>query len=129
MANILIDTSAWVDFFKRPLSQAAETVDHLLKADQACTTGVVIAELIRGIRTSHEREVLVGRFSALSVLDTTQAIWIATGTLAATLSQHGLTLPLTDLLVAAIAQAYGCLIYTTDHHFARIPHVQLYQPA
>jgi predicted nucleic acid-binding protein len=121
-----VDTSAWIEFFRHPRSHAAETVDHLLKEDRVCVTGPVVAELLRGIRTAQERDLLLGRLQALRFLETTRAIWVQTGTLAASLSQHGLTLPLTDLLIAAVAQAHNCAIYATDAHFTRIPQVTLY---
>jgi predicted nucleic acid-binding protein len=129
VASVLIDTSAWVEFFRRPASRAAETVDRLLKDDAACVTGVVLAELLRGIRSADERAVLLEKLHALPFLDTTQQIWTAAGTLAARLGERGVTLPLTDIVIAAVAQAYDCRIYTTDAHFTRIPHLTLYQPA
>lgn len=52
---------------------------------------------------------------------------MAAGSLAASLSQAGRSLPLTDIVIAAVAHAYNCAIYTTDAHFNHIPHVKLHR--
>ena len=128
MPDVLVDTSAWIEFFGRPRSEAAETVDRLLKEDQVCVTGVVLAELVQGTRTTQERALLLGRLQALRHLETTQEIWVTAGALAATLRQQGLTLPLTDIVMAAVAQVHDCALYATDVHFTHIPHLRLYRP-
>jgi len=49
--------------------------------------------------------------------------------LAAGLRSRGLTLPLSDLILAAIAVENGFLILSADRHFTRIPGVNLYKTA
>lgn len=126
MAHVLIDTSAWIDFFTHSASPAAEVVDRLIRNDLACVTGVVVTELLRGTRTTQARTLLLDKLQPLTFLETRREIWIAAGELAASLNQAGITLPLTDILIAAVAKASECSIYTTDAHFSRIPHVKLY---
>ena len=128
LADVLVDTSAWVDFFTRPASETAGVVDSVLKTGRACVTGAVVAELVRGTRTAHERALLLNTLRPLPVLETTQESWVLAGTLAASLDQRGVAIPLTDLLIAAVAHLNNRSIYTTDRHFTRIPHVQLYHP-
>lgn len=128
MDKVLIDTSAWVEFLRRFASHAAEIVDQLIKNDRACVTGIVLAELLRGTRSTQERHLLLDKLAAVPFLETTRQAWIEAGTLAAALDQQGRSLPLTDVLIAAIAQANNCSVYTTDAHFARIPHLKLYRP-
>ena len=79
-------------------------------------TGVVLAELLQGTRTQEERHLLSAKFQPLTFLETTQEIWATAGVLAAGLNRKGMTLPLTDIIIA-----------TVDDHFTRIPHVQLYK--
>ena len=128
MDKVVVDTSAWIDFFVHPTSTAATVVDQLLKDDLVCVTGVVIAELFQGARTAQSRETLLVKFQALPYLETSREHWVTAGLLAASLRQQGTTLPLTDVLIATVAQAHQCRIYTTDRHFTRIPHLTLYQP-
>ena len=128
MDKVVVDTSAWIDFFVHPTSTASNVVDQLLKDDLVCVTGVVLAELFQGARTVQSREPLLVKRHALPSLDTSREHWVAAGLLAASLRQQGATLPLSDVLIATVAQAHQCLIYTTDTHFTRIPHLTLYQP-
>ncbi len=127
MDEVLIDTSAWIDFFTRSDSKAAEVVDRLLKEETVAVTGVVIAELLRGTRTPHERELLLAKFQSLTYLDVTREDWITAGSIAAGLGQRGVNLPLSDVIIAAVAQANDCAIYTTDAHFSRIPNIRLFR--
>jgi predicted nucleic acid-binding protein len=39
------------------------------------------------------------------------------------------TLPLSDLLIAALALEHGCHVYSLDAHFKKISAVPLYLPA
>jgi predicted nucleic acid-binding protein len=51
------------------------------------------------------------------------------GDLSAQLLRKGVTLPLSDLLIAVLAIEYGCRLYSLDTHFKKIPGVTLYPPA
>lgn len=128
MAKILVDTSAWIEFFRHPHSIPASVVEELLDRDWVCTTGIVLAELLQGTRSPKEGETLLAKFEPIERLEVTFDLFVAAGELASTLRRRGAVLPLTDLIVAAVAQAQGCSIYTLDSHFLRIPHVSLYQP-
>ncbi len=60
MRPVLIDTSAWVDFLRPGLRPLGERVDELLDADQARICGVVVAELLHGLKgTGEQRQILV----------------------------------------------------------------------
>jgi len=91
-------------------------------------TGVVLAELLRGSRSQEEAVLLHARLKSLEFAETTYEAWANAGRMAAELRRQGLTLPLSDFIVAAVAQLHDCSIYTTDAHFSRIPHVKLHRP-
>jgi predicted nucleic acid-binding protein len=126
--RVLVDTSAWVEFFRHPHSIPAAVVEDLLDRDLVCTTGVVVAELLQGTRNPKESETLLTRFQPLDRLETTFDLLVAAGQVASSLRRRGVILPLTDLIVAVVAHANNCSIYTLDSHFDRIPHSVLYQP-
>jgi len=62
---------------------------------------------------------------SLEYAETTPAVWVRAGDLAATLRRSGTTVPLSDLLIAAIAIEQRLEIITADRHFGLIPGVRV----
>jgi predicted nucleic acid-binding protein len=65
--------------------------------------GVVLAKLLQGCRTPSERDALSDTLLALPYFEVTQSIWSKTENLSAQLLRKGVTLPLSDLIIAALA--------------------------
>jgi predicted nucleic acid-binding protein len=91
--------------------------------------GVVLTKLLQACRTPSERVTLSDALSALPYREVTTSTWMHTGDLSAQLLRKGITLPLSDLLIAALAIDHGCRVYSLDTHFTRIPCLSLYMPA
>jgi tRNA(fMet)-specific endonuclease VapC len=115
---ILIDTSAWVDFFRgrRPV---ADAVDHALDDDQAALCGPVMTELRRGLSSSGRTEVLRLLGGCQIVVEPPQ-LWEEAGDLGYLLGRRGVTVKTLDLLIATIALAHDIPILTRDSDFALI---------
>ncbi|MBX3300918.1 MAG: PIN domain-containing protein [Nitrospira sp.] len=126
---VIADTSVWIPFFNRPDSPEKMALDMLIDADEVALVGVVLAELLQGCRTLSERTTLSEALLALRYYEFTQATWLRTGDLSAHLLRKGITLPLSDLLIAALAIEHDCRVYSLDAHFKKIPGVHLYVPA
>ncbi|TKB70219.1 MAG: PIN domain-containing protein [Nitrospira sp.] len=126
---VIADTSVWIPFFNRPDSPEKAALDLLIDADEVVLVGVVLAELLQGCRASSERETLSEALLALPYYEVTQSTWSQTGDLSAQLLRKGLTLPLSDLIIAALAIEHHCPVYSLDTHFKKIPGVRLYLPA
>jgi predicted nucleic acid-binding protein len=54
MKPVLIDTCAWINFFKSQTGSLGNQIAELIEVNQAAITGVVIAELLQGIK--HENK-------------------------------------------------------------------------
>lgn len=126
---VIADTSIWIPFFNRPDSAEKTALDILIDADEVALVGVVLAELLQGCRTPSERDALSDALLALPYYEVTQSTWLQTGDLSAALLRKGVTLPLSDLIIAALAIEQDCRIYSLDTHFKKIPGVHLYLPA
>lgn len=126
---VIADTSVWIPFFNRPDSPEKATLDLLIDADEVVLVGVVLAELLQGCRTSSERDTLSDALLALPYHEVTQSTWSQTGNLSSQLLRRGVTLPLSDLIIAALAIEHNCHVYSLDIHFKRIPGVRPYPPA
>lgn len=125
---VIADTSVWIPFFNRPDSPEKTTLDLLIDADEVALVGVVLAELLQGCRTLSERDALSDALLALPYYEVTQSTWSQTGDLSAHLLRRGVTLPLSDLIIAALAIEHECRVYSLDVHFKKIPGLRLYSP-
>jgi predicted nucleic acid-binding protein len=125
---VIADTSVWIPFFNRPDSPQKTALDLLIDADEIVLVGVVLAELLQGCRTPSERDLLSDALLALPYHEVTQSTWSQAGNLSAHLLRRGVTLPLSDLLIATLAIEHGCSVYSLDTHFKKIPGVHLYLP-
>ena len=121
MTWVLIDTCAWIDFFKSKTGALGNQVAELIETNQAAITGVVIAELLQGVKQEKEGLRLRVLFRSINYLPTEDSDWFNAGQLAQQLRAKGLTLPLTDVLIAVIAKRYAIPVLTLDKHFQHLP--------
>ncbi len=126
---VIADTSVWIPFFNRPDSPEKAALDLLIDADEVVLVGVVLAELLQGCRTPSERDSLSDAFLALPYYEVSRSTWLQVDDLSAPLLRRGVTLPLSDLIIAALAIERDCRVYSLDAHFKKIPGVHLYSPA
>ena len=117
---LLIDTSAWIDFFRGKQSGVTDTVQLALQLGLARLCGPVKAELLQGVKTKKEKQQLGVVFDAVENLDTLEVDWETAGSSLQALRENGITLPLTDALIATIATRHKALVLTLDHHFSHL---------
>jgi predicted nucleic acid-binding protein len=119
--RILSDTCAWIDFFKARPSSLADRLNSALEQGHVVSCGVVLFELLQGIRNPKEEGMVINAFQALHQFEMTAASWIKAGRLSADLRKKGHTLPLSDIIIATLALEHDCAILTIDSHFDVIP--------
>ncbi|CAK8725593.1 Ribonuclease VapC [Candidatus Electrothrix laxa] len=119
--NVLIDTSAWIDFFWNTGGAAGGLVAELIQLDQAYLTGPVMAELLHGARGKRETKELDAVFATIPILDVGREDWIKTGSILHALRKKGLSVPLTDVLIASVALHNKMTVLTLDKHFQHLP--------
>jgi predicted nucleic acid-binding protein len=119
--KILPDTSAWIDFFRGKPSGMAENVEAALVQGEVVTCGVVLFELLQGIKSPREEAQVLSAFQAIPHLEMTGALWIKAGQLSSQLRKKGYTLPLSDIIIATLALEHTYSLLTVDRHFDAIP--------
>ncbi|HID97314.1 MAG TPA: PIN domain-containing protein [Thermodesulfobacteriaceae bacterium] len=119
--NVLIDTSAWIVFFRDTVGTAGDLVVDLIRLDQAYLTGPVMAELLCGARGKQEVKELDTVFGTIPILDVIREDWIKTGTILQDVRKKGVSIPLTDVLIAAVALRNNMAVLTLDKHFQHLP--------
>jgi hypothetical protein len=119
-AEILIDTSVWIDFFRKPESEAGEKIIKHLKRGSLSTCGVIVFEVLQGAADSSEFSFLEENLKGLHFLDANSEAFFEAGKISYDLRKHGITLPLSDILIATLAMSNHQTIWTKDQHFKKI---------
>jgi len=99
----------------------------LLDHDVVSLTGVILAELLQGARTSKDLSLLKSTLQGLPCLATSRTAWEEVGELSFRLRRKGVTVPLSDLLIAVLALAHDHTVYTLDQHFQQVPKLLLHR--
>jgi predicted nucleic acid-binding protein len=110
----------WIDFFRGTPSVRAH-LEKLIVADRVFTAGPVLYELLQGIKSPLEKTQVKEALLAMHYLDLTPADWEGAASLAAELRQRGVTIPMTDILIARLAKDHDLEVISFDVHFDQIP--------
>ncbi len=122
MARVLIDTSAWIEFYHPQGSpEVKRAVTEALERHEIAAVAPVVVELLSGAKTEKDYEALQADLEALSLLPLREEEALAAARLAWTLARAGQRVPTIDLLIAAAAQVHGYEIWHFgDGHFQTI---------
>jgi len=123
--RILADTTTWIEFF-RGKSKVADRLEMLLIENAVCTCGVVMFEVLQGIKSEGEKNKILSILATLPYFEMTKKLWQSAAELSLSLKKNGVNLPLSDIFIAAIAVENDLSIYTLDNHFTQIPNLKLY---
>jgi len=118
--RILIDTSAWVDFLRARGGVLGDVVERALSDDTALMCGVVVAELLQGAKGQKEVQQLEFLFANVACLPVLPDDWHDAGRALQALRLRGVTLPLSDAIIASVAKRHGVSILTADAHFKHL---------
>ena len=114
----LVDTSAWIFALRKDsIPHVRNRIDLLLKDDLVITTGMIKLEIVSGAKSEKERKRLKGRFEALDSVETDDQLWESACELGFKLRRKGLTIPYTDILIAACALKAESIVLHADAHF------------
>ncbi|MFW6150618.1 MAG: PIN domain nuclease [Chloroflexota bacterium] len=118
----LVDTSIWLEVLPpgRGTPELRERMDLLLAGDVVATTGMVRLELLGGMRTQGEYRRLAELLRALHTLAVTEHMWDTACRAGFELRRRGITVPFTDLLIAAVAMGADAVLVHGDSHFDSI---------
>lgn len=122
-AAVMVDSSAWIEYFRRGAGSVSDAVDSLLEEDRALLCGVVEAEILQGLRRG-EREEVADLFSALGYIETERQDFSKAGERLGELRGSGTTIPLTDAIIGALCSRHGVALLTRDLHFDHMPEVE-----
>ena len=125
IVKVLPDTCAWIDFFNARATPLSAALEVALRSGAICTCGVVKYELVQGMKSKKDEHVLFEALQAVEHLEMTESLWIRAGQLAGGLRKQGITIPLSDILIAALALEHKIAVLTIDRHFSLIEGLQV----
>ncbi len=117
----LIDTSSWIEALRQDGDpEVRSRVRALLQTGDASWCDLVRVELWHGVRGPAERKMMEHLDADVALLPTTDVVWEKARELARRSRAKGLTVPATDLIIAACAWAHGTQIEHHDHHITAL---------
>jgi predicted nucleic acid-binding protein len=119
-AEILVDTSVWIDYFRKPDSKTGEKIVKHLKRGSVSTCGVVVFEVLQGAADQEEFSFLEENLKGLYFLEANAEAFFEAGKVSYDLRKHGITLPLSDILIGTLAMSNHQTLWTKDQHFKKI---------
>ena len=123
-----MDSSIWIAYFRDPEARVGIHLQRLVDAGEAFVAGPVLYEVLQGTRSPREFEVAFAHLQGLPYLIVNGTTWVSAAGMAAGLLRRGVTLPMTDVLLATLARENGCQVWSADAHFQQIPGARLYRP-
>ena len=123
--KVIVDTCIWIEFF-RTKSEISNRLRDLIANNLVVGTGIILAELLQGTKTSKEQDIVINIFDTLEYIEITKKLWIESGNLACELRSNGKAIPLSDIMLACCAREHQLHIFTIDKHFQDIPGINLY---
>ncbi|MBN4063698.1 PIN domain-containing protein [Cardiobacterium sp. AH-315-I02] len=103
-SGLLFDTCAWIDFLRFPDGILGDLIAKAIEGDKALLCGVVVTELLQGAKGKKENRQLDLLFSTIKSLPCDENVWREAGLMLQDLRRKGITVPLTDALIAVIAR-------------------------
>jgi len=119
LAEVLVDTSVWIEFFRKK-EPYYSTVSDLMDKDSICCLGIVVAELLQGAKSEKELNTIKSFLHVFDFLPEAAEIWEKAGELSFSLLRKGRAVGLSDCYIAVAVQAADVRLFTLDKHFSVI---------
>ena len=117
MSVVVVDTSAWIEFFAgRPVA----ILEEALAAGAVVLPPLVVAELVSGAKRSRDQAAIEDLVEALPVHETPVRHWIRVGELRRTMLATGLSVSTPDAHVAQCALDLDAVLLSFDAVFTQV---------
>jgi hypothetical protein len=126
--GIIVDSCVWIEFFRKRESDFTLHLSGLLRERRVRMGGMVLAEILQRIKVPEEANLVRQSLERLPYLEMTRNVWEKAGEISASLRTKGITIPLSDLIIAALALSEDQQILTIDPHFKEVRGLRLHNP-
>jgi predicted nucleic acid-binding protein len=118
--DYFVDTSVWISYFRGVQSDCGDLIDALIDENRVHINGIVLAELLTGARSQVELDRLAAALAGLRFIPGDRASIESAGRSAFLLKRKGISLPLSDVIIAADCIRNALVLIESDKHFAVI---------
>ena len=108
-------------FFQAPESRSAAELVALIKGhNRVSLCGVVLQEVLQGIRNQKSFELVRERLLKFPFIEANRETWLLAASLYRDLRSKGITMPPVDVTIAAIAIQNDVSLFSRDVHFEEV---------
>ena len=118
--KVLVDTSAWIDFFRKKESSLSKKLREHLELNQVYYTGPIAVELYQGAKTNKEIEVLDQLLQDIHYVEITRTHYHHAGQISHRAARSGKIFSIVDLILAVVAHDENLTLLSLDAHFKEI---------
>ena len=115
----IVDTTVWIDFFRGKDTPESELLQQMLNAgEDICICGVILTEVLQGIREDTDHTEVAERFEAFLFLPMHHRTFVAAAQVYRTLRRRGVTIRnAVDCMIAAVAIEHDIPLLHHDRDF------------
>lgn len=119
---VLVDTTVWIDFFAGKDLAHAATLERLIKnREDICTCGIILTEVLQGIREKGEFRKTRELFSTMIFLPMPYSVFLRAAEIYRALRRRGITIRNSvDCMIASVAIENDILLLHNDRDFSSI---------
>ena len=121
--KLFVDTSVWSLALRRNSSEGPEVErlrDALIDGESICTTGLVLQELLQGIRGPKAPALVSERFAATDWVSPTRVDHIEAANIRNACRRRGVQVGTIDALLARLCISRNLTMLTTDRDFEHV---------
>ena len=115
-----VDTSVWIPYFRDGGSERGDFIDEIIDNDRVHINGIVLAELLTGARSPAELDRLALALAGLKLLPSGRASSESAGRSGFALKKKGISVPLSDIIIATDCIDHSLVLIEADRHYAAI---------
>jgi len=119
MNPLILDTSYLIDYFKGNRFSNDDSVEYAIKEKRACYNGIILTELVSGVRSKKVKSRIELILSGLTYLPLKYSDYSRAGEIRNQLFKQGFSMSTPDSLIASHAIEYSLMIVTMDSFFLK----------
>jgi predicted nucleic acid-binding protein len=119
LTMVLVDTTVWIDFFAAKATPEVGELERLLEeGEDICTCGVILTEVLQGIRGDEDYQRTLSSFDNFLFLPMNRQIFVRAAELYRSLRHRGVTIrkPV-DCMIASVAIEHDIALLHNDRDF------------